>query len=247
MGRPGLTLRTPSSSTPSPRGIMPGLYCPSSWTPLPLTDSWVRACANGPCLSLRARLTYHNPQPQPVDGETRAGRRLVESGCRARSDAACANRPSPRTAPGVFVYPLAEAEVVSGFEAEAAGRRVSFQLQSRRRSQASCCTALGPALGASMPRRCARGEYRTHPRPRLQPHSGSCPLSFPSLLVPVQPRIFLFIDSSVPLFNQSWTGHLMYAKCWDSVTHSCLTEVCSQETDKAASSQLSLPVWSIST
>ncbi|XP_019591341.2 von Willebrand factor A domain-containing protein 5B2 isoform X2 [Rhinolophus sinicus] len=104
---------------------MPGLYCPSSWTPLTLTDSWVRACANGPCLSLRARLTYHNPQPQPVDG--------------------------------VFVYPLAEAEVVSGFQAEAAGRRVSFQLQSRRRSQAACCRALGPGLGASTPRRCAQG------------------------------------------------------------------------------------------
>ncbi|XP_036926892.1 von Willebrand factor A domain-containing protein 5B2 isoform X6 [Sturnira hondurensis] len=104
---------------------MPGLYCPSSWTPLPLTDSWVRACANGPCLSLRARLTYHNPQPQPVDG--------------------------------VFVYPLAEAEVVSGFEAEAAGRRVSFQLQSRRRLQSECCQALGPALGSSMPRRCSQG------------------------------------------------------------------------------------------
>ncbi|XP_054567341.1 von Willebrand factor A domain-containing protein 5B2 isoform X2 [Eptesicus fuscus] len=104
---------------------MPGLYCPSRWTPLPLTDSWVRACANGPCLSLRARLTYRNPQPQPVDG--------------------------------VFVYPLAEAEVVSSFEAEAAGRRVSFQLQSRRRSQAACCRALGPALGASTPRRCAQG------------------------------------------------------------------------------------------
>ncbi|XP_037381095.1 von Willebrand factor A domain-containing protein 5B2 [Talpa occidentalis] len=104
---------------------MPGLYCPSSWTPLPLTDSWVRACANGPCLSLRARLTYHNPQPQPVDG--------------------------------VFVYPLAEAEVVSDFEAEAAGRRVSFQLQSRRRSQSACCLALGPGLGASTPRRCAQG------------------------------------------------------------------------------------------
>ncbi|XP_060028039.1 von Willebrand factor A domain-containing protein 5B2 isoform X3 [Erinaceus europaeus] len=104
---------------------MPGLYCPSSWTPLPLTDSWVRACANGPCLSLRARLTYHNPQPQPVDG--------------------------------VFVYPLAEAEVVSGFEAEAAGRRVSFQLQSRRRQQAACCRALGPGLGAPTPRRCAQG------------------------------------------------------------------------------------------
>ncbi|XP_053420277.1 von Willebrand factor A domain-containing protein 5B2 isoform X5 [Nycticebus coucang] len=104
---------------------MPGLYCPSSWTPLPLTDSWVRACANGPCLSLRARLTYHNPQPQPVDG--------------------------------VFVYPLAEAEVVSGFEAEAAGQRVSFQLQSRRRSLAACCRALGPELGAATPRRCAQG------------------------------------------------------------------------------------------
>ncbi|XP_070947479.1 von Willebrand factor A domain-containing protein 5B2 isoform X10 [Macaca nemestrina] len=104
---------------------MPGLYCPSSWTPLPLTDSWVRACANGPCLSVRARLTYRNPQPHPVDG--------------------------------VFVYPLAEAEVVSGFEAEAAGRRVSFQLQSRRRSQAACCRALGPGLGTPTPRRCAQG------------------------------------------------------------------------------------------
>lgn len=53
---------------------MPGLYCPSSWTPLPLTDSCVRAYAKGPCLSLRARLTYHNPQPQPVDGEAWWGR-----------------------------------------------------------------------------------------------------------------------------------------------------------------------------
>ncbi|XP_059247403.1 von Willebrand factor A domain-containing protein 5B2 isoform X5 [Mustela nigripes] len=110
---------------------MPGLYCPSSWTPLPLTDSWVRACANGPCLSLRARLTYHNPQPQPVEG--------------------------------VFVYPLAEAEVVSGFEAEAAGRRVSFQLQSRRRLQAACCRALGPGWGASTPRRCAQGHLVLDP------------------------------------------------------------------------------------
>ncbi|KAG8516020.1 von Willebrand factor A domain-containing protein 5B2 [Galemys pyrenaicus] len=121
----GSALLEDHTSTTSPRGTMPGLYCPSSWTALPLTDSWVRACANGPCLSLRARLTYHNPQLQPVDG--------------------------------VFVYPLAEAEVVSDFEAEAAGRRVSFQLQSRRRSQSACCLAMGPGLGASMPRRCAQG------------------------------------------------------------------------------------------
>ncbi|XP_051674831.1 von Willebrand factor A domain-containing protein 5B2 isoform X14 [Oryctolagus cuniculus] len=126
-----------------PPGIMPGLYCPSSWTPLPLTDSCVRACANGPCLSLRARLTYHNPQPQPVDG--------------------------------VFVYPLAEAEVVSGFEAEAAGRRVSFQLQSRRRSQPACCRALGPGLGAFTPRRCAQGlESPSHAlRADAPPHASS--------------------------------------------------------------------------
>lgn len=62
---------------------------------------------------------------------------------------------------GVFVYPLAEAEVVSGFEAEAAGRRVSFQLHSRRRSQAACCRALGPGLGTSTPRRCAQGKLRS--------------------------------------------------------------------------------------
>lgn len=62
------------------------------------------------------------------------------------------------------MYPLAEAEVVSGFEAEAAGRRVSFQLQSRRRLQAACCRALGPGWGASTPRRCAQGECG-RPRP----------------------------------------------------------------------------------
>ncbi|XP_056675877.1 von Willebrand factor A domain-containing protein 5B2 isoform X2 [Monodelphis domestica] len=111
---------------------MPGLYCPATWTPLPLKDSWVRACANGPCLGLNARLTYHNPAPEPVEG--------------------------------VFVYPLAEAEaeVVSGFEAEAAGRRVSFQLQSRHRSPLEpCCRELRPEAG--LPRRCAQGHLVLHP------------------------------------------------------------------------------------
>lgn len=69
---------------------------------------------------------------------------------------------------GVFVYPLAEAEVVSGFEAEAAGRRVSFQLQSRRRSQAACCRALGLGLGTSMPRRCAQGKFQARARARAR-------------------------------------------------------------------------------
>lgn len=133
---------------------MPGLYCPTSWTPLPLTDSCVRAYAKGPCLSLRARLTYHNPQPQPVDGEIWCGRgEVANAGVGGVREQVCLFLPA-----GVFVYPLAEAEVVSGFEAEAAGRRVSFQLHSRRRSQAACCRALGPGLGTSTPRRCAQGK-----------------------------------------------------------------------------------------
>lgn len=73
---------------------MPGLYCPTSWTPLPLTDSCVRAYAKGPCLSLRARLTYHNPQPQPVDGEIWCGRGEVANagaggGFESRSACSC--------------------------------------------------------------------------------------------------------------------------------------------------------------
>ncbi|KAK2090804.1 von Willebrand factor A domain-containing protein 5B2 [Saguinus oedipus] len=149
---------------------MPGLYCPSSWTPLPLTDSWVRACANGPCLSVRARLTYRNPQPQPVDGGA------------GRADAGRGPTPPPTSSPGVFVYPLAEAEVVSGFEAEAAGRRVSFQLQSRRRSQAACCRALGPGVSPARqhPRYCRPGSApapapaRPPPLPRLPPGAALC-------------------------------------------------------------------------
>uniref|UniRef100_G1P6Y2 von Willebrand factor A domain containing 5B2 n=2 Tax=Myotis lucifugus TaxID=59463 RepID=G1P6Y2_MYOLU len=98
---------------------MPGLYCPSNWTPLPLTDSWVRACANGPCLSLRARLTYRNPQPQPVDG--------------------------------VFVYPLAEAEVVSGLRRRRRGDR-----HSRRHTSVSPAGAIAPEPGTGQSEECSR-------------------------------------------------------------------------------------------
>lgn len=99
--------------------------------------------------------------------------------CRARSDAV--SGPA-----GVFVYPLAEAEVVSGFEAEAAGRRVSFQLQSRRRSQPACCRALGPALGASTPRRCAQGESSAAtPRSSCRPAAAQIPApALPALSLP---------------------------------------------------------------
>lgn len=73
------------------------------------------------------------------------------------------------TTTGVFVYPLAEAEaeVVSGFEAEASGRRVSFQLQSRHRSPSEpCCRELRPEAG--LPRRCAQGEGGENGRRKKQ-------------------------------------------------------------------------------
>uniref|UniRef100_A0A4X2M1Q9 von Willebrand factor A domain containing 5B2 n=1 Tax=Vombatus ursinus TaxID=29139 RepID=A0A4X2M1Q9_VOMUR len=138
---------------------MPGLYCPSTWTPLPLKDSWVRACANGPCLGLNARLTYHNPAPEPVEG--------------------------------VFVYPLAEAEaeVVSGFEAEAAGRRVSFQLQSRHRSPSEpCCRELRPEAG--LPRRCAQGHLV------LDPAQARSTLVLPTGLIAPEGTVTVSLRSS---------------------------------------------------
>uniref|UniRef100_A0A8B9FEG4 von Willebrand factor A domain containing 5B2 n=1 Tax=Amazona collaria TaxID=241587 RepID=A0A8B9FEG4_9PSIT len=47
---------------------MPGLYVLSSWEPLPLKSSRVKACANGYSLSITAHLTYTNPHEEPVEG-----------------------------------------------------------------------------------------------------------------------------------------------------------------------------------
>nr|XP_020861212.1 von Willebrand factor A domain-containing protein 5B2 isoform X2 [Phascolarctos cinereus] len=144
---------------------MPGLYCPSTWTPLPLKDSWVRARTNGPCLGLNARLTYHNPAPEPVEG--------------------------------VFVYPLAvaEAEVVSGFEAEAAGRRVSFQLQSCHRNPSEpCCRELRPEAG--LPRRCARGHLV------LDPAQARSTLVLPTGLIAPEGTVTVSLRSSRELHTR---------------------------------------------
>lgn len=48
---------------------MPGLYVLSSWEPLPLKSSKVKACANGYSLSITAHLTYTNPHKEPVEGK----------------------------------------------------------------------------------------------------------------------------------------------------------------------------------
>jgi hypothetical protein len=124
------------------------------------------------------------------------------AGRRARVPGGARRLLLPPLPAGVFVYPLAEAEVVSGFEAEAAGRRVSFQLQNRRRSQAACCRALGPGLGTSTPRRCAQGKSRAPPArtaeclPKLRFPHPPCRRPSPFLL---QALIFFFplIDSSL--------------------------------------------------
>lgn len=48
---------------------MPGLYVLSSWEPLPLKSSKVKACANGYSLSITAHLVYSNPHEEPMEGK----------------------------------------------------------------------------------------------------------------------------------------------------------------------------------
>ncbi|XP_071608604.1 von Willebrand factor A domain-containing protein 5B2 [Heliangelus exortis] len=55
---------------------------------------------------------------------------------------------------GIFIYPLEESEVVSGFEAVVGSRRVTFQVQNRHRVQ-DCCLQCSHSPGR--PHRCASG------------------------------------------------------------------------------------------
>ncbi|XP_034988897.2 von Willebrand factor A domain-containing protein 5B2 isoform X2 [Zootoca vivipara] len=47
---------------------MPGLYCRTAWTALPLKSSCVKACANGYSLGVTAHLTYINLEEEPIEG-----------------------------------------------------------------------------------------------------------------------------------------------------------------------------------
>ncbi|XP_072111239.1 von Willebrand factor A domain-containing protein 5B1 isoform X1 [Mobula birostris] len=47
---------------------MPGLLNQSTWTPLPLNASSIRACTNGFSLRISTSLTYTNPENVPVEG-----------------------------------------------------------------------------------------------------------------------------------------------------------------------------------
>ena len=199
-GLPELTRRTPHRAPPPPRAPCPactappaGRRCPSR-TPGsgPAPTDPASACGPGSPTTTRSRNRW----------TVRPGRGAW-GGVQGRPGKV-RHRLCPHPAPGVFVYPLAEAEVVSGFEAEAAGRRVSFQLQSRRRSQAACCSALGPALGASTPRRCTQGESRALPAPSPESRRTvhriplQAPALHPTSPCPVPPTLvtaFSFIDS----------------------------------------------------
>ncbi|XP_078420176.1 von Willebrand factor A domain-containing protein 5B1 isoform X2 [Cetorhinus maximus] len=47
---------------------MPGLLNQSTWAPLPLKASCIKACTNGYSLRVSASLTYSNPESEPVEG-----------------------------------------------------------------------------------------------------------------------------------------------------------------------------------
>ncbi|XP_043558374.1 von Willebrand factor A domain-containing protein 5B1 isoform X2 [Chiloscyllium plagiosum] len=47
---------------------MPGLLNQSTWAPLPLKASCIKACINGYSLRVSARLTYTNPEAEPIEG-----------------------------------------------------------------------------------------------------------------------------------------------------------------------------------
>ncbi|XP_059507125.1 von Willebrand factor A domain-containing protein 5B2 isoform X2 [Stegostoma tigrinum] len=47
---------------------MPGLLNQSTWAPLPLKASCIKACTNGYSLRVSASLTYTNPEAEPVEG-----------------------------------------------------------------------------------------------------------------------------------------------------------------------------------
>ncbi|XP_055501523.1 von Willebrand factor A domain-containing protein 5B1 isoform X4 [Leucoraja erinacea] len=47
---------------------MPGLLNRSTWAPLPLNSSSIKACTNGYSLRITTSLTYTNPESEPVEG-----------------------------------------------------------------------------------------------------------------------------------------------------------------------------------
>lgn len=182
---------------------MPGLYCPSSWTPLPLTDSWVRACANGPCLSLRARLTYHNPQPQPVDGEARAG----AQGGGQRKPSKVRHRRCPPPAPGVFVYtrwPRPKWFRASRRRPPDGASPSSCRAGAARRTPAAARWAprWGPQHPAAV-RRVSPGRFPPH-LPESSRTLVPAPALHPAPFCPPSSQFFSFIDSSLYSTVEDW-------------------------------------------
>ncbi|NXM71279.1 VW5B1 protein, partial [Serilophus lunatus] len=80
---------------------MPGLINRETLSPLPLTASEVTSCVSGYALGMTALLTYHNPDPQALEGK------------------------------GLFVFPLGEGTAVVGFEAAVSRRVVTVQIRDK--------------------------------------------------------------------------------------------------------------------
>ncbi|NXF83087.1 VW5B1 protein, partial [Sclerurus mexicanus] len=82
---------------------MPGLVNWATLSPLPLTTSEVTSCVSGYAFGMTALLTYHNPDPQALEGKFL----------------------------GLFVFPLDEGTAVVGFEAAVSRRVVTVQIKDK--------------------------------------------------------------------------------------------------------------------
>ncbi|NXC24260.1 VW5B1 protein, partial [Campylorhamphus procurvoides] len=91
---------------------MPGLVNWATLSPLPLTTSEVTSCVSGYAFGMTALLTYHNPDPQALEGN---------GWC-------CSN---PSWPAGLFVFPLDEGTAVVGFEATVSRRVVTVQIKDK--------------------------------------------------------------------------------------------------------------------
>ncbi|KFP85537.1 von Willebrand factor A domain-containing protein 5B1, partial [Acanthisitta chloris] len=85
---------------------MPGLVNRVTCSPLPLTASEVTSCVSGYAFGMTALLTYHNPDPQALEGNL-------------------------SWLTGLFVYPLDEFTTVVGFEAAVSRRVVTVQIKDK--------------------------------------------------------------------------------------------------------------------
>ncbi|NXC86905.1 VW5B1 protein, partial [Cercotrichas coryphoeus] len=95
---------------------MPGLINWATQSRLPLIASEVTSCVSGYAFGMTALLTYHNPDPQALEGKFEG----------------------PSWLAGLFVYPLDEGTTVVGFEAAVSQRTVTVQIKDKAKIDGTC-------------------------------------------------------------------------------------------------------------